>query len=88
MKIRKLIDSDYDQVLDLYTQLDEFHVQARPACRRRGIAAGLFAEVETWAREQGAVRLDLHTWDFNRDAIALYRSVGMTPQRYVMEKRL
>ncbi len=155
MKIRKLIDSDYDQVLDLYTQLDEFHVQARPDCfvhrekeevyprdaflhnlaypgsldlgafdgerlvgfvsatlweesnmrrdlktvcldniyvlpdcRRRGIAAGLFSEVEAWAREQGAVRLDLHTWDFNRDAIALYRSVGMTPQRYVMEKRL
>ena len=32
MKIRKLVESDYEQVIDLYTQLDEFHVQARPDC--------------------------------------------------------
>ena len=117
VKIKKLIESDYDQVIELYTQLDEFHVQARPDCfvhrekdkiypkdafvhnlsytngmelgvfdgdllvgivratlweesimrkdlktvclddifvlpayRRRGIAAKLFAEVETWAK--------------------------------------
>ena len=32
MEIRKLVESDYDQVIELYTQLDEFHVQARPDC--------------------------------------------------------
>ena len=32
VKIKKLIESDYDQVIELYTQLDEFHVQARPDC--------------------------------------------------------
>ena len=32
MEIRKLAESDYDQVIELYTQLDELHVQARPDC--------------------------------------------------------
>ena len=155
MEIRKLTEADYDTVIELYKELDEFHVQARPdyfvhrdkdeiypkdafthnlahpgvlelgafengqlvgfvraslweesgmvrdvktvcmddiyvlpACRRKGIAARLFAEVEAWAKEQGAVRLDLHTWDFNKNAIALYQAMGMTPQRYVFEKKL
>ena len=155
MEIRTLIESDYDQVIELYTQLDVLHVQARPDCfvhreqdkiypkdafvhnlsypgglelgafyndlligiasatlweesnmrkdlktvcldniyvlpkyRRRGIAAKLFEKVESWAKEQGAIRLDLHTWDFNKGAIAMYEAMGMTPQRYVFEKRL
>ena len=123
--IRKLIESDYYDVVDLYAQLDEFHVKARPDCfvhrdkdeiypkeafihnlsypgglelgafdgkkmvgfvsatlwnesgmrkdlktacidniyvlseyRRRGIAAKLFSEVESWAKKQGAARLE------------------------------
>ena len=155
MEIRKLTESDYDKVIELYKALDEFHVQARPdyfVCRdkdkiypkddfihnlahpdvielgafdaeqivgfvraslweesgmvkgvktvclddiyvsptyrRRGIATKLFTEVETWAKEQGAIRLDLHTWDFNKGAIAMYQAMGMTPQRYVFEKKL
>ena len=32
VKIRKLVESDYDQVIELYTQLDEFHVLSRPDC--------------------------------------------------------
>ena len=74
-------------VKDLKTVcLDDIYV--RPAYRRRGIAAKLFAQVEDWARERGAVRLELHTWDFNQGAIAMYRDMGMTPQRYVFEKKL
>ena len=155
MEIRKLTESDYDMVIELYKELDEFHVQARPdyfvhrdkdkiypkdafvhnlaypgglelgafeneqlvgivgatlweesgmvkdvktVCldniyvlptyRRKGIATRLFAEVELWAKEQGAIRLDLHTWDFNKNAIAMYQAMGMTPQRYVFEKKL
>ena len=59
-----------------------------PEYRRRGIAAKLFAEVESWAKEQGAIRMELHTWDFNKGAIAMYEAMGMTPQRYVFEKKL
>lgn len=155
MEIRKLIESDYDMVIELYEELDEMHALARPdyfvhrdrdkiypkdayvhnlaypgslelgafdggqlvgvvratlweesgmvkdvktvcldniyvlpAYRRRGIAARLFAEVEDWAKEQGAIRLELHTWDFNEGAIAMYEAMGMTPQRYVFEKQL
>lgn len=155
MEIRKLTEADYDKVIELYKELDEFHVQARPdyfisrdkdkiypkdafihnlaypgglelgafddeqivgvvgatlweesgmvkdvktVCldniyvlptyRRRGIATKLFTEVETWAKEQGAIRLDLYTWDFNKGAIAMYQAMGMTPQRYVFEKKL
>lgn len=155
MKIRKLIESDYDMVIELYKELDEMHVQARPdyfvhrdkdkiypkdafvhnlsypggldlgafeneqlvgvvsatlweesgmvkdvktVCldniyvlpthRRNGVATRLFAEVELWAKEQGAIRLDLHTWEFNKTAIAMYQAMGMTPQRYVFEKKL
>ena len=74
-------------VKDLKTVcLDDIYV--RPAYRRRGIAAKLFAQVEGWAREREAVRLELHTWDFNQGAIAMYRDMGMTPQRYVFEKKL
>ena len=155
MEIRKLAESDYDKVVELYQELDELHVQARPdffvsrdndevypkdafiqnlsnpdvmqlgvfddeqivsvvratlwkesgmvkdirtvclddifvlpAYRRRGIAAKLFTEVETWAKEQGAVRLDVYTWGFNKGAIAMYQEMGMTPQQYVFEKKL
>lgn len=66
--------------------LDDIYVL--PEYRRRGIAAKLFHETERWARQRGAVRLDLHTWDFNQGAIALYRAMGMTVQRYVFEKKL
>lgn len=153
MTIRNLTSGDYEAMLELYKELDRFHIDSRPDCfvereevypradfehnlampisldlgafdgncmvgfvsatlwnesfmvkdvktvcldniyvrpshRRRGIAAKLFAQVERWARERGAVRLELHTWDFNQGAIAMYREMGMTPQRYVFEKML
>lgn len=66
--------------------LDNIYVL--PECRRTGVAKRLFQAVEDWAREQGAVRLDLHVWDFNQDALALYRAMGMTPQYHVLERRL
>lgn len=59
-----------------------------PAYRRREIAAKLFSEVDAWDKEEGVIRLELHTWDLNRGAIAMYKAMGMTPQRYVFEKKL
>ncbi len=59
-----------------------------PEARRRGIAKALFAAVEDWAKGQGAVRLELHVWAFNRDALALYKSMDMDFQYHVMEKKL
>lgn len=59
-----------------------------PEARRRGIAKALFLTVEEWAKAQGAVRLDLHVWDFNKNALALYQAMGMDFQYHVMEKKL
>lgn len=59
-----------------------------PQARRKGTAKALFLTVEDWAKQQGAVRLELHVWDFNKNAIALYRAMGMEDQYHVMEKRL
>ena len=59
-----------------------------PEARRKGIAKALFVTTEDWARQQGAVRLDLHVWDFNKDALALYQAMGMDFQYHVMEKKL
>lgn len=66
--------------------LDDIYVL--PEYRRGGIGQALFAKVEEWAREQGAVRLDLHVWDFNKGALAMYHAMGLTPQRHVLEKKL
>lgn len=59
-----------------------------PDERRRGIGKALFHAVEDWGKERGAMRLDLHVWDFNEGALALYRAMGMDYQRHVMEKAL
>lgn len=56
--------------------------------RHRGIARMLFDRVEQWAAELGATRLELHVWNFNKNAMAFYRSMGMSPQRHVLEKTI
>ncbi len=56
--------------------------------RHQGIATALFHEAERISREKGAKRLDLMVWDFNENAKSLYEQLGMTPQRYIYEKKL
>ena len=60
----------------------------KPAFRRKGIASSLMKAAEDWAGEKEALRIELHVWDFNRDALSLYQKLGMTPQRYILEKDL
>ena len=69
-----------------YVCLDDIYVL--PDYRRQGIGQQLFQAVEQWAREQGTTRLELHVWDFNQNALAMYRAMGMKPQRYVLVKPL
>lgn len=66
--------------------LDNIYVL--PEARRKGIAKALFTAVENWSKQRKAVRLDLHVWDFNKDALALYQAMGMQYQHHVMEKPL
>lgn len=56
--------------------------------RRKGAAKMLFEEAERIAKENGAVRIDLMVWSFNEDAIEFYKSMGMSTQRFVFEKKI
>ena len=66
--------------------VDEIFV--RREYRRKGIARKLFEEMEQRAKEYGVERVDLMVWGFNESALELYKSLGMSPQRYIMEKHL
>lgn len=56
--------------------------------RGKGIGKKLFFETEYVAKESGAKRLDLTVWEFNKEAINFYKSLGMKIQRYTFEKNL
>lgn len=68
------------------TYVDDMFVH--PSYRGQKIATTLFHEMEQKAKELGSTRIDLMVWEFNESAQELYRSLGMTPQRYILEKLL
>ena len=56
--------------------------------RGKGIGKQLYEYVKKRAKEMGAERLDLMVWDFNENARKFYESMGMKPQRYILEEHL
>ncbi len=56
--------------------------------RRRGIATALYNEAVQCARQFGADSVELMVWDFNKPALEFYKSLGMTVQSCIMEKKL
>lgn len=56
--------------------------------RRKGIGTLLYNEAVKRAKEQKADCLELMVWDFNKNAIGFYKSLGMTVQHRIMEKTL
>lgn len=56
--------------------------------QRRGIGRQLFAAVQGWAQEQGAVEIKLEVFDFNRGAIAMYEDAGFKVQSHIMSKAI
>lgn len=56
--------------------------------RGEGIGKALFLKAEQIVKEKGAERLDLMVWNFNDEAMRFYKSLGMVPQRYILEKML
>ena len=50
--------------------------------RRRGIGRALLEKAETWAREAGVRKLELHVFPWNRPALALYESFGFVREGY------
>lgn len=59
-----------------------------PAARRRGIARALLDAAAGFARQDGALRLELETDLDNHHAQALYRRLGWTPYNDTLRFRL
>lgn len=56
--------------------------------RRCGVATKLINELKRIGKNHGAKRIDLVVWDLNEDALAFYKSLGLSIQRYVLEQEL
>lgn len=56
--------------------------------QRKGIGRKLFECCKEEAKKHGCKMLDLGVWAFNKDAIAFYKSSGMTYRTHRMEYRL
>lgn len=66
-----------------FLDIDEFCVDE--AYRRQGVATELIAFIRAYAEEAGFSRIELNMWEFNRDALAFYESVGFATYRRYME---
>lgn len=56
--------------------------------RGTGVGKALMAAAEAWARERGAVEIELGVWEFNDPAIGLYEAIGYRIRRHTMMKPL
>ena len=66
--------------------IEELYVA--PEFRNQGVATALIGEAKRQARNRHAAKLTLMVWDFNKNAIALYRKLGMTTTFCQMEEML
>ncbi len=63
-------------------------VAVSEACRGHGIGRALMQHAEDWARERRADTCELHVWEFNRNAIGFYESLGYDTASRRMWKHL
>ena len=52
------------------------------AHRRQGVGRALMETAESWAREVGVHKLELHVFPYNEPAIALYETLGYQREGY------
>ncbi len=69
-----------------FLDIDEFCVDE--GFRRRGAASAMIRFIAAFAREKGYHRLELNMWEFNREALAFYQTLGFTTYRRYMEMKL
>lgn len=69
-----------------FLDIDEFCVDEN--YRRQGVATELIAFIKDYAKEKGFKRLELNMWEFNKEALAFYESVGFETFRRYMEMML
>lgn len=56
--------------------------------RRRGLGRALMRQAETWAIAQGYQQLGLQVFADNTPALALYNTLGYSPQSIFLQKKL
>lgn len=66
-----------------YLDIDEFCVDEKH--RRMGIGRELIGYIREYAITAGFDRVELNMWEFNRDALDFYESVGFKTYRRYME---
>lgn len=69
-----------------FLDVDEFCVDE--AFRRRGVGAKMIAFICDHAKSLGFDRVELNMWEFNKEALDFYESVGFSTYRRYMEKKL
>ncbi len=56
--------------------------------RHKGLGKLLFNKVAELAKDKGATSVELYVWEFNENAQKFYQSIGMKPQRILLEKMI
>ena len=84
----QLIRHEHDNVLTDITTLyiDDLCVDERS--RGKSVGRALYEHALSYARELGCHNVTLNVWAKNEGAIAFYRRLGLTPQKFHLEQIL
>lgn len=69
-----------------FIDVDEFCVDKD--YRRQGVASEMITFIRNYAKEKGFNCIELNMWEFNRDALAFYETVGFKTYRRYMEMKV
>ena len=69
-----------------YLWIDEFEITENE--RGKGYGTLLLKEVKEIANKENIKRIELNVFDFNKNAINLYKKLGYTEQRYTLEMQI
>ena len=66
-----------------YLEVDEVGVDE--SVRRQGVGRKLFEAIRQFAKDRGFPRIELNMWEFNKDALKFYETIGFSTYRRYME---
>ena len=66
--------------------IDEFEITENE--RRKGYGTKLMEEIYKIAKEEKVKRIELNVYDFNENAIKLYKKLGYVDQRHILEMQI
>lgn len=66
--------------------IDDIYVITKK--RSKGVGKALMYSAKQRAEKLGCAAVELNVWEFNKDAISFYESLGYVPQRRILELKL